>query len=173
MDGNASGPFLERAASFAALALAPTSALAAGEGRAPAKEKALVALDPEVLPLSRLASVESLEPYGVVILCDVPKLADSSARRLAAWVQAGGGAGQRSRPCPPAARCRLLPARPCRRAPRRRGRAGSSCGLRHHRLGERPAALVRQRERPRPVHQHGPHLRIGTGGGEGVRACAR
>ncbi len=91
VDGNASGPFLERAASFAALALAPTSALAAGEGRAPAKEKALVALDPEVLPLSRLASVESLEPYGVVILCDVPKLADSSARRLAAWVQAGGG----------------------------------------------------------------------------------
>ena len=91
VDGNPGGPFLERAGSFAALALAPTSALTLDSGGASAKEKPLVALDPEVLPLSRVASVESFAPYGVVMLCDVPKLAESSARRLASWVQAGGG----------------------------------------------------------------------------------
>ncbi len=93
IDGNPSGPFLERAGAFTALALAPASALQAG--REPqkdrAKDQAGVALDPEVIPLSRAASVESFAAYEVVILCDVPKLADSTARRLAAWVHTGGG----------------------------------------------------------------------------------
>ena len=104
VDGNPTGPFLERAAAFTSLALVPAPALQAtgtgGEGKD--KEKPAVALDPEVVPLSRAASVESFAPYDVVILCDVAKLADSTARRLGAWVQAGGGLlvlpGQRAMP---------------------------------------------------------------------------
>jgi PA14 domain/Aerotolerance regulator N-terminal/von Willebrand factor type A domain len=91
VDGNPAGSFLERAGAFTALALAPASALRAKPENNQPQDKPPVALDPEVLPLSRLASLESFAPYDVVILCDVPKLADSSARRLAAWVQAGGG----------------------------------------------------------------------------------
>ena len=94
VDGNASGPFLERAGAFTALALAPASALQAARndpGKPDNKGKPSVALDPEVIPVSRAGSVESFGNYDVVILADVPKLADSTARRLAAWVQAGGG----------------------------------------------------------------------------------
>lgn len=99
VDGNPTGPFLARAASFTALALAPASALQSasesgkenksGKDRDPAKPG--VTLDPEVLPVSRAGSVESFGAYDVVILCDVPRLPDSTARRLSAWVQAGGG----------------------------------------------------------------------------------
>ena len=90
VEGNPEGPYLQRAGSFTALALAPASALspASVKGR---QEKPAVALDPEVIPLSRAGSVESFGKYDVVILSDVSKLPESTARRLAAWVQAGGG----------------------------------------------------------------------------------
>jgi hypothetical protein len=91
VDGNASGAFMERAAAFTALALAPASALRPVDPNNKNQEKPLVTLDPEVVPLARAANVDSFGAYDVVILCDVPKLADSTARRLAAWVAAGGG----------------------------------------------------------------------------------
>ena len=87
VDGNATERFLDRAGSFTALALAPNSLAD------PAKpgEKKPVALDPEVMPLSRVGSVPSFQNYDVIILADVPKLPPSTARRLAGWVQGGGG----------------------------------------------------------------------------------
>ncbi len=87
VDGNATERFLDRAGSFTALALAP-NALAD-----PAKpgEKKPVALDPEVMPLSRIGSVQSFQNYDVIILADVAKLPPSTARRIAGWVQGGGG----------------------------------------------------------------------------------
>ena len=104
VDGNATGPFLERGGSFTALALAPAPALQAGRNGAGGKEpeKPVIALDPEVVALSRVSSVENFSPYKVIILCDVAKLPESTARRLAAWVQSGGGLlvapGRRAQP---------------------------------------------------------------------------
>jgi len=87
VDGNPTERFLDRAGAFTALALAPSSLMD------PAKrgEKKAVALDPEVMPLSRLGNVASFQNYDVIILADVPKLPESTARRLAGWVQGGGG----------------------------------------------------------------------------------
>ena len=87
VDGNPTERFLDRAGAFTALALAPSSLMD------PAKkgEKKPVALDPEVMPLSRLGSVASFQNYDVIILADVPKLPESTARRLSGWVQGGGG----------------------------------------------------------------------------------
>ncbi len=89
VDGNPADRFLDRAGSFTALALAP-GALLGAPGTANDKKEA-VALDPEVMPLSRVGSVPSFQNYDVIILADVPKLPDSTARRLAGWVQGGGG----------------------------------------------------------------------------------
>lgn len=86
IEGNPDAPLMERAAAFTALALAPVSAAAAKES-----ENRAVTLDPEVLPLTRVGSLESLAKYSVVVLADVPRLPESAARRLASWVQSGGG----------------------------------------------------------------------------------
>ncbi|MES2708335.1 MAG: BatA domain-containing protein [Verrucomicrobiota bacterium] len=101
VDGNPTGPFLQRAASFTALALAPVPAPAAAAPAAPAPDaagadqlkpvSAAALLDPEVVPLTRMSTVASFSKYSVVVLADVPRLPDSTARRLAAWVQGGGG----------------------------------------------------------------------------------
>ena len=90
VDGQSEGPFLQRAGAYTALALAPASALAAKPAKRE-EQKAAVPLDPEVIPLSRAGSIESFAGYDVIILSDVSRLADSTARRLAAWVRAGGG----------------------------------------------------------------------------------
>jgi hypothetical protein len=89
VDGNPSERFLDRAGSFTALALAPTTLITGGPPGA--DKKAPVALDPEVMPLSRVSSLPTFQNYDVIILADVPKLPDSTARRLAGWVQGGGG----------------------------------------------------------------------------------
>lgn len=89
VDGNPTERFLDRAGAFTALALAPATVLAAPLPNG--EKKPAVALDPEVMPLSRVGSVPSFQNYDVIILADVPKLPDSTARRLAGWVQGGGG----------------------------------------------------------------------------------
>lgn len=89
VDGNPVERFMDRAGSFTALALAPGALLT---GPQPGdQKKTAVALDPEVIPLSRAGSIPSFQNYDVIILADVPKLPDSTARRLAGWVQGGGG----------------------------------------------------------------------------------
>lgn len=88
IDGNPTENFLDRAGAFTALALAP-GALA--DPAKPGEKKTAVALDPEVIPVSRAGSVESFQNYDVIILADVSRLPESTARRLAGWVQSGGG----------------------------------------------------------------------------------
>jgi hypothetical protein len=98
VDGSPGGPFLERASSFAALALAPGSlaaswAPAGAAGSSSTSDAAAVSdlIDPEVRAVASLASLESYAPYDAVILCDVAALAPSQARMLAGFVEAGGG----------------------------------------------------------------------------------
>ena len=87
VDGNPTERFMDRAGSFTALALSPN---ALADPSKP-KEKKPVALDVEVMPLSRAGSVPSFQNYDVIIMADVAKLPESTARRLAGWVQGGGG----------------------------------------------------------------------------------
>lgn len=89
VDGNPTERFLDRAGAFTALALAPATLLADPTKRD--EKKQAVAIDPEVLPLSRLSTLPSFKDYGVIILADAAKLPDSTARRIASWVQGGGG----------------------------------------------------------------------------------
>ncbi|MDB6132799.1 MAG: hypothetical protein JWM59_1042 [Verrucomicrobiales bacterium] len=108
VDGNPTAPFMQRAASFTALALAPAPATLAASGSGPVRSESSEGsdqsnvskakpqstgplLDPEVVPLGRLGTVASFAKYSVVVLADVARLPDSAARRLAAWVQGGGG----------------------------------------------------------------------------------
>jgi len=96
VDGSAGGPFLERAGSFAALALAPgrllQSAVRPGDAATARDGEARSDLiDPEVKAVAALASLESFADFDVVILCDVAALAPSTARQLAGFVEAGGG----------------------------------------------------------------------------------
>lgn len=96
VDGSPGGPFLERAGSFAALALAPgsllQSAVQTGEASTPGtRVTGTDLIEPEVKAITALASVASLADYDVVLLCDVAALAPSQARMLAGFVEAGGG----------------------------------------------------------------------------------
>lgn len=99
VEGNPNADVLKRAATFTTLALAPKTSLAAAAKPSDdpkRKEKDAVAkpgvlIDPEVVPHTRLGSISSFANYDVVILCNVPRLPDSVSRRLASWVQAGGG----------------------------------------------------------------------------------
>lgn len=90
VDGNPTGPFLQRAASFTALALTPATPKSSSPDT-PEADRIQPLLDPEVVPLTRMSTVESFAKYSVIVLADVPRLPDSTARRLAAWVQSGGG----------------------------------------------------------------------------------
>jgi hypothetical protein len=91
VDGNPAPGFLQRAGSFAALALAPGSLLKSPvqTGNASAAPADLV--DPEVTPITQLPALESFSGTDVVILCDVPGLAPSQARMLSEFVEGGGG----------------------------------------------------------------------------------
>jgi len=92
VDGSPGGPFLERASSFAALALAPGSLLASPvqtDGATAAPHADLI--DPEVVASTALAGMTGFSDFDAVILCDVAALAPSQARALAGFVEAGGG----------------------------------------------------------------------------------
>ncbi|MGI8603639.1 MAG: PA14 domain-containing protein [Verrucomicrobiales bacterium] len=91
VDGNPAGNFLERAGSFAALALAPGSLLKSQVQTANTQAAAKDLVDPEVRPITQLATLDGFTAYDAVILCDAPGLSPSSARQLAAFVEAGGG----------------------------------------------------------------------------------
>jgi hypothetical protein len=91
VEGNPGNEVLQRSSTFVALALAPASRIAEPKTKEKDPKKPGVLLDAEVMPHTRLVGLESLAGYSAVILCDVPKLADSVARRLATWVEAGGG----------------------------------------------------------------------------------
>jgi hypothetical protein len=87
VDGNPASRFIERGGGFAALALAPTSQT--GEPTLASSTEFLV--EPNLLDFPNIRNVESFEEYDVVILADVPRLPESAASALAAYVQGGGG----------------------------------------------------------------------------------
>jgi len=86
VDGNAAGGFFERAAGFTALALAPSAALLRGED---AGDSHLMA--PRVVAGPDVASVGDFDAFGVVVLADVARLPEGTARRLASFAAGGGG----------------------------------------------------------------------------------
>ncbi len=95
VDGSGAARFMDRSSAFTALALAPSS-LTRPSTDPDKKEKEVtyksgVLMDPEVVPLSRLPQIPDLSAYEVIILADVPRLPESMARRLASWVEGGGG----------------------------------------------------------------------------------
>ncbi len=96
VDGNPAGSFFERAAGYAALALAPSSGLISGK---PADGKFL--MDPRVVAAPALRE-EDLEGAAVVVLADVSRLPDRIASKLAAKIAQGTGlfviAGPRADP---------------------------------------------------------------------------
>ncbi|MBP7950982.1 MAG: BatA domain-containing protein [Verrucomicrobiales bacterium] len=95
VEGSPNSEVFNRGSAFAALALLPTADLTSRTPTAPPaqepKPKPGAMIEPEVVPHTRLVGMGSFAPYDVVILCGVPRLNDTAARRLAAWVQSGGG----------------------------------------------------------------------------------
>jgi hypothetical protein len=100
VDGNPAPRFLDRAASFIALALAPArgtgmddSLLASGQkpGTAGVDWRRGFLVQPEIVPAARLQDLAALQGYDVVILADVPRLPTVAADRLSAYASVGGG----------------------------------------------------------------------------------
>jgi hypothetical protein len=89
VDGNPAGPFFERAASFASLALAP-GALSKGGTAVPESEKMRFLVEPEVVPAQNLPVI-SFGDYDAIILADVPRLPQEKAVLLQTYVAGGGG----------------------------------------------------------------------------------
>ena len=79
VEGNPSGEFFDRAASYLGLALVPHSE--AGEDWF---------MDPKVVEVSRVGSL-NLEDVAVVVLADVPRLPSGAASKIADFVLKGGG----------------------------------------------------------------------------------
>ncbi|MEN8849413.1 MAG: PA14 domain-containing protein [Akkermansiaceae bacterium] len=79
VEGNPTGDFFDRAASYLGLALVPSAK--AGDDWF---------MDPQVVDVSRVASLE-LENAAVVVLADVPRLPSGAASKIADFVIKGGG----------------------------------------------------------------------------------
>jgi hypothetical protein len=90
VDGNPAGPFFERAASFASLALAPGGLLPGQETPVPDEQKMRFLVDPEVVPAQELPLV-SFSEYDAIILADVPRIPQEKADLLQTFVAGGGG----------------------------------------------------------------------------------
>lgn len=110
VDGRTSGRFFERAATFPALALAPSSLTLypekAGTQSAttdelsyddnaasydPNYDPVRFLVEPTIVPTSELTTLLNFSAYDTVILADVPQLTSGTADRLVQYVQAGGG----------------------------------------------------------------------------------
>jgi len=90
VDGNPAGPFFERAASFASLALAPGGVLSGGQTPVPEEQKMRFLVDPQVVPAQDLPVI-SFSEYDAIILADVPRLPEEKAVLLQNFVASGGG----------------------------------------------------------------------------------
>jgi len=89
VDGAFSGPMLERAGTFAALALSPELQAAALETREGNESRSLV--HPTRVTAVEFSRMGSLESYDVVLLADVPRLPGDSTRLLEDFAEQGGG----------------------------------------------------------------------------------
>ncbi|MCF6314158.1 MAG: PA14 domain-containing protein [Verrucomicrobiales bacterium] len=94
LDGRPDGRFLERAASFPALALAPIHQIADSNkpsADANGEKDTRFLVDPTVLPITKIATITNFDNYDLIIMADVSRLPKNSAQQIAAFVQAGGG----------------------------------------------------------------------------------
>jgi hypothetical protein len=100
VDGSSGSTFLDRSASFAALALAPGAGWS-GQRTLPEEEKVRFLVEPEVVPAQDLPLV-AFTGYDAIILADVPRLPQEKAVALETFAAEGGGvliaAGPKSLP---------------------------------------------------------------------------
>lgn len=73
---------MDRASTFAQFALAPASGQASGQSHL---------VEPTVVEVAALPTVQSFQDFSAVVLCDVPTLPKTIARRLVDYVEQGGG----------------------------------------------------------------------------------
>ncbi|MDF1816165.1 MAG: PA14 domain-containing protein [Verrucomicrobiales bacterium] len=118
VDGHSSNDFFDRAATFPAIALAP-SRLTLNPSLEPNKppesmedddfyafdptlDPIRFLVEPKVIAATTVANIEDFEQYDVVMLTDVPRLPAATADKILRFVEAGGGlfvaAGQRAVP---------------------------------------------------------------------------
>ncbi|MDF1751707.1 MAG: PA14 domain-containing protein [Verrucomicrobiales bacterium] len=118
VDGHSSNEFFDRAATFSAIALAP-SRLTLNPQLQPNKppesqedddfyafdptlDPVQFLVEPKVVAAPNIAGITKFDDYDVVILADVPRLPAESAEAIRNFVQSGGGlfvaAGQRAIP---------------------------------------------------------------------------
>jgi hypothetical protein len=90
VDGNPAARFMDRAAAFVALAMAP-SATTAGSGGADGEGGHDFLLEPEVVDAVSMVGRESFDEFSVVVLADVPRLPAAVAEKLAMCVADGAG----------------------------------------------------------------------------------
>lgn len=109
VDGRPAGRYLTRAATFPALALAPSAltldpslapnapgaADQAGDDFDPGRDEALdpvrFLVEPVIVGAPELASLPDLDAYDTILLADVPRLATETAAALVDYVEKGGG----------------------------------------------------------------------------------
>jgi hypothetical protein len=96
IDGHPSSRFLDGAASFAALAMAPaegTATLAKRAGGADAEKQGAdrFLIEPKIVDVLSLQDIGPLAGYDVIVLSDVPQLPSALARDVRAYVRDGGG----------------------------------------------------------------------------------
>ncbi|NNE93342.1 MAG: VWA domain-containing protein [Verrucomicrobiales bacterium] len=107
VDGRPSGKFFDRAATFPAIALAPSS-LTLNPNQTPATafpgadgdneevydptlEAIRFLVEPSIIGAPNIANVPDYEAYDVVILADVPRLPSTAAQKISTFVKGGGG----------------------------------------------------------------------------------
>ncbi len=93
VDGRPTGKFLERASSFASLALAPAlqEELDYYQQSGIQNPDFRFLVEPTAVPVTEVATGYAFENFDVVILADVPRLPELTAGDLATFVEAGGG----------------------------------------------------------------------------------
>lgn len=90
VDGNPSERFIECASAFTALALAPGSATAARVKTQVSHSQEFL-VEPDVVSATDIKSVDNLFAYHAIILADVPRLPQQTAKEIATFVKKGGG----------------------------------------------------------------------------------
>ncbi|MFT5125374.1 MAG: hypothetical protein ACI9TH_000814 [Kiritimatiellia bacterium] len=90
VDGNPSDRFIERASAFTALALAPGSATAS-RVKSNIKHSQEFLVEPDVIAATEIKSIDNLFAYHTIILADVPRLPQQTAKELTTFVKKGGG----------------------------------------------------------------------------------
>lgn len=121
VDGRPSGRFIQRAATFPAVALAPSALtldptlspnpVGAGEEYSdnyqgaeydPTRDLVRFLVEPRIIGAPELSTLPDFGEFDTIILADVPRLASETAAKLANYVESGGGLlvapGQRSQP---------------------------------------------------------------------------